>query len=583
MAQVEDVVIARVDTGEAVKSIADLKSNVSVLKKELEGLDVGSEEYQKTLNTLKLNQNALKDAMYATSSTMAEVTQGAAGMGESYNSLVHRMAALKEEFRSTNDTMRRADLGRQINEVNTQLKELDKMQGNFQRNVGNYPTLVTLRESIKDIPKYANPMKESLEGIDKSMKVVSANPLLGIITLLFPLIQKITEELKGNSTAIEAIDKGMQALKPVMDFFSKVVEKLAVFLADIITKVTEFVGNNGLVQKVITGIAGIGNAIVQMVLTPFKAVIDAVTIFKEKGIKGFKEAGQAVWGDFKEGFSFKQSFNAGKEIAEGIISGASSKKEEVKDAVSGGVKEGVDDAVTYTFEQFDKALAIFEKKLEEARKLREQYQKEFDEFLAGDTEEVNAEIDALFEQYYAELEEAKRKKEEFKQNMVDSMSAVADSTGAILGSIADLYEANSENDERAAKNAKALRIASATIDTISGAIGAYMQSVKSTPPPFGAIIGAAQAAAVTAAGVANIAKIKSTQVSKDGATATPALGAVVSAPVINAGIPQTSLISTASQEDRLNRMASDQRVYILQSDIEGAGYASRARVAESAF
>lgn len=581
MAQVEDVVIARVDTGEAVKSIADLKSNVSVLKKELEGLDVGSEEYQKTLNNLKLNQNALKDAMYATSSTMAEVTQGAAGMGESYNSLVHRMAALKEEFRSTNDTMRRADLGKQINDINTELKKLDAMQGNYQRNVGDYVN--SFRGAIKDIPKYADAVKKPLEEVDKTMKVMSGNPLLGIITLLFPLIQKITEELKGNSTAIEAIDKGMQALKPVMDFFSKIVEKLAVFLADIVTKVTEFVGNNGLVQKVITGIAGIGNAIVQMVLTPFKAVIDAVTIFKEKGIKGFKEAGQAVWGDFKEGFSFKQSFNAGKEIAEGIISGASSKKKEVKEEVSGGVKEGVDEAVTYTFEQFDKALAIFEKKLEEARKLREQYQKEFDEFLAGDQEEVGAEIDALFDQYFEELEEAKRKKEEFKQNMVDSMYAVTDSTGSILGSIADLYEANSENDERAAKNAKALRIASATIDTISGAIGAFMQSVKSTPPPFGAIIGAAQAAAVTAAGVANIAKIKSTQVSKDGATATPALGAVVSAPVINTGIPQTSLISTASQEDRLNRMASDQRVWILQSDIEGAGYASRARVAESAF
>ena len=132
----ETITILKVGTEEAVKSIADLKENVKILKKSLDDLEIGTQEYQDTLDEIKVNQNALKDAMYATSSSMEDVAKSATGASESYNSLVHRMAALKEEFRSTNNEVRRLELGQQIKEVNDQLKEMDALQGNFQRNVG---------------------------------------------------------------------------------------------------------------------------------------------------------------------------------------------------------------------------------------------------------------------------------------------------------------------------------------------------------------------------------------------------------------------------------------------------------------
>ena len=146
-----------------------------------------------------------------------------------------------------------------------------------------------------------------------------------------------------------------------------------------------------------------------------------------------------------------------------------------------------------------------------------------------------------------------------------------------------MYENDTDGAEKNAKKIKALRIASATIDTISGAIGAYMQAVKTLPSPTGAIVGAIQAAAVTAAGMAQIAKIKNTNVSTSSASANVSTPAVVSAPTLTTEVSNVRSLTSASEEDRLNQMASDQRVYILASDIEASQNQIKTQVSESSF
>jgi hypothetical protein len=86
-------------------------------------------------------------------------------------------------------------------------------------------------------------------------------------------------------------------------------------------------------------------------------------------------------------------------------------------------------------------------------------------------------------------------------------------------------------------------------------------------------------------GVANINKIKSTSATGGGAAAAsaPSASASVAAPNIDTGLQSVRNVTSASEEDRLNRMAQEQRVYILQSDIEAAGQQSKVQVAESSF
>ena len=651
----ETITILRVDTGEAVTSVQDLKDNIKALKDVVAQAEIGSEEYQKALNELRVNQNALKDAMYATSASMEDVAKCASGARESYNSLVDRMAALKEEFRSTGDAARRMELGAQIKEVNDQLKEMDALQGNFQRNVGNYAG--SLKSVIQDIPSFAGPARKGLDDINKSMGLISKNPLMGIITLLFPLIMKITDGLKENKTALDAVDKAMKALQPVFNVVTKTVETLAGWISKAVDWFVKLLDQNKeTFASIVSGAVGVGNAILQYLLTPIRTVVEAAkglgNIFKDiftGNWSKIKEDAETAFGGIKDaigkGFDFKQNFAAGKEAGQKFVDGLLTMKPKAKDAgkaVGASVREGVADELDKMAEDVDKAMdrvfADWQKAEEERNKMAEAQERRRLEAIARE-EEVGKRVngimiedakdlaeaqyqtqleanekrlaalrqfsqDALergdidkwleYEQQAAdlsvdiELDRAEREKairaqelaemKKVQEQKVSAMQSLASATGNILGALADMMESSAEGDKKAANKVKGLRIASATIDMLQGAVTAY-SSAQTLGVPLGPIVGAANAAAVTAMGIANIQKIRSTQVGGSGTTAAP----TVSAPRVDVGPAQTTVIRGANEEDRLNRMAADQRVYILQSDIEAAGHTSKVQVAEASF
>lgn len=656
MAETETLTILRVDTGEAVKSVGDLRDNIKLLKDNLGALEIGTQEYQDTLSELRVNQNALRDAMYATSGSMEDVAKSATGASESYNGLVNRMKALKEEFRSTGDEARRMELGAQIKAVNDQLKEMDAMQGNFQRNVGNYAG--SIKEALGDIPSFANPVKGALDNVNKSMGLLSKNPLLGIIALLFPLIQKITSGLKDNKTAIDAVNKAMKALEPVFSLVSKTVETLAGWLSQAVDWfVRMFERSKDTFANIISGAVGVGNAVLQYLLTPIRTTVEAVkglgSVIKDvftgnwKAIK--EDAAKTVDGikdAFKKGFSFKDNFAEGRRVGTEWVDGLMTARPKAKDAgkaigtaVGQGITEGLD-AMEKEIDAAIQRVGEQEMKAEEERnkiarassqRRLDQIGKEADEqkriasasiddaedraaalydieqganqkrleALKRFAEEAGArgDLDARlqYEQEAADLsteielralerqQEIRRKNEEdakaSAQERIAALQGMASTVSGILGNLADMYEANGENDKRAARKAKALRIASATIDTIQGAITAFT-SAQSLGVPLGPIVGAVNAAAVTTMGLANIAKIRSTNV--DGGTASSA-PAPVAAPRVDVAPQQTTLVQSASDEERLNKMLADQQVYILDSQLEANQGAREVRVRESSF
>ena len=158
----ETLTILRVDTGQAVTSIKDLRANISQLKDALSGLEIGTEEFQSTLQQLNINQAALRAAMNGTKASMEDLTKAATGTGQSYNALVNSMAALRKELRnidtSTEEGQKRFnELSGQILSVNTRLKEMDAATGNYQRNVGNYAGAVrglnlAMAQVVRELP-----------------------------------------------------------------------------------------------------------------------------------------------------------------------------------------------------------------------------------------------------------------------------------------------------------------------------------------------------------------------------------------------------------------------------------------------
>lgn len=597
----EIVTILNVKTGEAVQSVADLRENVKLLKDALKdaeaqsGSEEGWKEYQKTLEQLKQNQAALKDAMYATKGTFEDVTKSALGQTQSYNSLVNKMAELKREFRSTSDEVRRGALGTQIREINDELKKMDALQGNFQRNVGNYRSVLSgLGDGLDAFRKGLGAATGGLNGMKDGVEALQKSPAIATFTILVSLVMKLADAVKDDEKATAALKKGMEALQPVMDFLSGILDKIVDVLVDIIGRVSEFLGSSGLINKIIKGVMGVGNSILQFIIAPFKGIASAIKVFQEQGVKGLGNAAKAFGNEMKSGVSFKENFQAGQTIADTMLSGMSSRK---KKAVETGKKLGEDAGKAFAEGMLKKAMDAlkrresYEASLRDAMKTwqdalndaQKESDKEMQEWI---DEDFNYQLEALKK----ELEEEERLRQEDleKQKKIAEakkalLKGVASATSDILGSIADLYEKDEEGAKKNAEKVKALRIAAATIDTISGAIGAFMQASATYPPPYGQILGAIEAAAITAAGVANIAKMKATSVTDGNANANTTISAKTSAPTLTPNVTNVRSVTSASEEERLNRMASDQRVYILADDIQASQNQIKTQVAESSF
>lgn len=603
MAEQNTEIIFKVGTEQAVKSIADLKENVKKYKKELDKLPIGTKEYTETLGLLQESQAALKNAMHASSlegetqeERMQQLSKQAKGLGTSYNALVKQMADLKEEFRSTEDAARRADLGAEINKINQQLKDMDAMKGDFQRNVGDYFNQVTapLKSIIQDLPSGLNAIKGPMDDVTKSMSLMGKQPILGIAGLLAPIIIKITESLKDNKNVTESLKKVLDAMKPALDLVQQALAKVGEWVVQIIDWVTPFMPKviEGM-KNIVVGAVGVGNAILQFLLTPVRTVIDAVkglgdvmgNVFKGQ----FKEAASAAKtaidgiGDaWKKGFSFATNFEEGKKVGEQFLEGlASTPVQKAEDAGKKIADKAGKSAYEKWKEWFDKIEREIDARADKRRSERDKFTKEIESEIDAETKALADEINAMWEESFKAEEKARQENEQRRENFKAGLEQSVAGMSGIMGSLADMIESGTEVTEKEARRAKNLRIASATIDMYQGATTAY-STAQSLGVPMGPIVGAINAAAVVATGLANIAKIKSQNVSAS-ASASGTAVPTVSAPAIAPQVSQVRTITSASEEDRLNQMASDQRVYILNSDLEAAANSRRVLATETSF
>lgn len=179
------------------------------------------------------------------------------------------------------------------------------------------------------------------------------------------------------------------------------------------------------------------------------------------------------------------------------------------------------------------------------------------------------------------IDDEKREKEEIEEK-IQLYRGMGEALGQVFGSIADMMENDiktkvkngeitEEEGKRQFENVKKFQIAEATINTISGAVAAYMSGVKSKiPAPGNVIFGAAQAALVTAAGVAQILKIKNTQLGASSSVSSAAAAAAVP-PQPEEYVPQYT--QNATGESEITNLASsirDQRVILVESDVTAA-------------
>ena len=204
----------------------------------------------------------------------------------------------------------------------------------------------------------------------------------------------------------------------------------------------------------------------------------------------------------------------------------------------------------------------------------------------------------MLDEYLSNLQEMVNTEGDILKKRYSNWENLASGIGKIMGSVADIYEADlkaqvehgeksEEQAEQEFETIKGLRVAVAVIDTIQGALAAFM-GWQDKGQPWGAIIGAVQAAAVTAAGIAQIAQIKNT---KFGGSSNVSAGSTMMAqasvvPVMADYQPEMTGVMTGQQEaeELANAITSKPiRAFVLESDISDAQARANTRNNESTW
>ena len=330
--------IITVDTGDSNTTLKEYRQQIDNIKESMSSLDSTTEEYQS-------QAQELKDAQDRLNNVLKEGGDVAAHAEGSYNQLEATMAELKAQWKATGDEAERADLGKKILDINNQLKDLDASTGDFSRSIGDYAG--AFEEAF-------NTCLDGMSSLDGPLGELGGN-VKDLVPLIKATSQAATKGLGGVrkallSTGVGALVVSVGLLVSHWDDFRKLVgisdEQMAAFKDTAVNTL----------KNIISGVVGVGNVIVQSLLTPIRTVIEA---FKGLGnvvrdvftgdFKSIKEdAANAISGitsTIRDGFSFKDNYNTGVEVAEGIFAGINSRLKEAE-AVGEAVSEAVDTGAT---------------------------------------------------------------------------------------------------------------------------------------------------------------------------------------------------------------------------------------------
>ena len=571
--------------------LKEYKQYVDNLKGSLLNLDKTSEEYKQKSIELTEAQEHLNEVM-AIGKNNGEFLEG------SYNYLSKQMSDLKKEWKATGDVAERARLGEQINSINDQLKDMDASVGVFSRNVGNYSQ--AYEEAFKTVIG-------SLGDVDGLLGEVAGN-----VNSLFPLIKETTAAatagLKGIKKAIATTGIGLLivAVGELAAHFDDV--RRAVGITD--DKFQEFKSTvTGVLKTIVAGVVGVGNSVFQFLITPFKTFIEVVkgagTLIKDVFTGNFKKikedavsAGNAVTNALNDGIKFKANFNKGKEFADNLIQDIQdninkSDKNPVTVTVQPKLKEV--DTSNLNSDEEDVNLKLRQKEEEQALKDQERINKEYLDIEKDLYSELNANLDQYNKDYFKKFEEQQEEEARVLEERRNNIKSFVSSTSDIIGMVADAWESSiksqietgkisEEEGKKQFEQVKALETAVAIINTLAAGVEAFKGITKASGG-WALAAAIAQMVATIGVGMAQVAKIQSTQLGTKAtqvtSVTTPNLGSIV-----NEYQPQyVSNITNNTELDNLaNALQKNPiKAYVVESDITNAQGLTRQREEETSW
>lgn len=570
-------------------SIAGMREEIKGFRKALEEASIAGGDVTEATQKLNAAQNELRNVIKLGTKSVEDAD-------DSYNTLTRTMAQLKEQWRAATDEVKRDELGKQIAGINQRLKDMDASVGDYFRNVGDYRNQIV--EAFKDSTDALDHFLPGIGQVGTAMYDVvnAAVSLSSILPVAIKGVKGLVGSLKGVKAAIAATGVGVFVV--VLGAIIANWEKIAELWRDTTPEDTARVAidrlnasleaqSSILIQKNISALEQYTIA-----LNNAKGDIDAIKAAEEQynitvlnnrlkiaktSLAEAYKAERIAYAAYvkKQNDETTEALNAAKdkvseirgEIAQIENDIAKANADKLADAQKATTPKS-----TPTADPEEERLARIEAVGLKEIEIRENVK---NHILEG-MEDIRAmrDADVAHQQNVSKIEgEIEKRKIAQKRQSVNAM-------GQILASAAQLIGENTTAG-------KALAVASTLISTFQSAQLAYQSAFLPVPTVASPALGVLSATAATLAGLANVKQILS--VKTDGSQNSLPSGGGVATPTrvatsaVIQQVPVTRSLTSASEEERLNKMASDQRVYVVESDIQEAGRRADVRDKESSF
>lgn len=173
-------------------------------------------------------QNEIK-IQQANEGSLVQLRAQLANLNKQYDSMsgFERMGTAGEELR------------KKIKALSDNISGLEANTGRYQRNVGNYKSAL---EGLSGGFKAAG---LSTQGLDKSLKLLNANPIVLFITAIVAIVRQLIQSFKGNEEATMALKQAFSAFNPIIDAAKRGLETMAKVITSVVT-----VAVNGLTSAI---------------------------------------------------------------------------------------------------------------------------------------------------------------------------------------------------------------------------------------------------------------------------------------------------------------------------------------------
>lgn len=244
------------DLEELSRQIANAKNEQKLLNEQLKAGEISETEYAKSTAAVKDELSWLQKQQKGVIATTKLLTAQTDTYSDSLNGQRQKLSDMQKVYDQLTQAQRESAAGQEflkaLKEQSDTVKELEEATGRAQRNVGNYPKVVTaiipsfdkmtailgsIGVSLQDLQKNGVKAFSNLGTSLKTFGKAFLTPPIAIITAVLGAIvftvQKVSEAFKKNDDAMTALTKAFAIFEPIGDGVAKVFDWVAQGLAKV--------------------------------------------------------------------------------------------------------------------------------------------------------------------------------------------------------------------------------------------------------------------------------------------------------------------------------------------------------------